>query len=344
MASNSLVNTSSDPARYNFKNDAQYDITATITHPVSYVGEIALEGYGTTYGDGGVAVIDGGTTGASYILFTVSGSRWWRLANFHFKNNGATGSANGVVISSVNSQINCVTVSNVRGNGIVLGTLSRLYRCSFFECNQSNTAAFGGLNTSSASNVVLLNCMFHHNTFAGAIGDNVSVLTAVNCVFSDQTYGIYTSSNNASMMIANCDFYNNTYGIYATNSAYGPVQIINCNFVKNTTNDCIRTSSTRYLWQMINCAFGSGTMASSGGISSNCNAEQIGSITYAANVTPWVDPANGDFRINLAAAKAAGIGAFTQRKSGYTGTIAYPDIGAAQSAASGGSTLIVIED
>ncbi len=65
---------------------------------------------------------------------------------------------------------------------------------------------------------------------------------------------------------------------------------------------------------------------------------ESGSITYAADVTPWVDPANGDFRITLAAAKSAGRGSFTQTQSSYTGTIGYPDIGAAQSASTNATT------
>lgn len=48
------------------------------------------------------------------------------------------------------------------------------------------------------------------------------------------------------------------------------------------------------------------------------------------NATPWIDPANGDFRINLAAAKGTGRGNFTETQASYTGTVAYPDIGAGQ--------------
>lgn len=41
----------------------------------------------------------------------------------------------------------------------------------------------------------------------------------------------------------------------------------------------------------------------------------------------YCDPANGNFTINLAAAKNAGRGAFG---TGLTSTIGYPDIGASQ--------------
>lgn len=80
--------------------------------------------------------------------------------------------------------------------------------------------------------------------------------------------------------------------------------------------------------------------ASLGGISVS------GSVTYAADQTPWSDPGDGDFRITLTAAKAAGLGAFTETQAGYGDpnvTVGYPDMGAAQTAstnaaaASGGS-------
>jgi hypothetical protein len=66
----------------------------------------------------------------------------------------------------------------------------------------------------------------------------------------------------------------------------------------------------------------------------------IGSVTYATDVTPWVDPTNGDFRINLAAAKGTGRGTFTQTASSYAGTVGYPDIGAAQSTGGGSGGAI----
>ena len=74
-------------------------------------------------------------------------------------------------------------------------------------------------------------------------------------------------------------------------------------------------------------------MPSSGSI-----VENIGAVTYGANLTPWVDPANGDFRINLAAAKGAGRGTFLQTSASYTGTVGFPDIGAAQHLDSGGAS------
>jgi len=66
---------------------------------------------------------------------------------------------------------------------------------------------------------------------------------------------------------------------------------------------------------------------------------QSGAVTYGSNLTPWVDPANGDFRINLTAANWAGRGAFTETASSYAGTVGFPDIGAAQSKTGSGGTF-----
>ena len=57
--------------------------------------------------------------------------------------------------------------------------------------------------------------------------------------------------------------------------------------------------------------------------------EEIGTIIYPVDVTPWVAPDTGDFRISLSQAKNAGRG-FWLQTGAYSGTVGYPDIGAAQ--------------
>ncbi len=91
----------------------------------------------------------------------------------------------------------------------------------------------------------------------------------------------------------------------------------------------------------MNCGYGAGTQANTSGATNGTGDLDVGgAVTYASDATPWADPANGDFRISLAAAKGAGRGAFTQTAASYAGTVGYPDIGAAQSAASGGGIPI----
>jgi hypothetical protein len=110
------------------------------------------------------------------------------------------------------------------------------------------------------------------------------------------------------------------------NSAAGNVaKAINCNFVKNGGWG-VNGSAVNTL--LVNCGFGSGTQANASGTSTQ--AIEQNSVTYASGATPWNDPANGDFRIVAAAARAAGVGTFTQTQASYSGTVGYPDIGAAQ--------------
>jgi len=130
-----------------------------------------------------------------------------------------------------------------------------------------------------------------------------------------------------------CEFYNNAAaGIDLTGSTASTSLIVeNSNFLKNGTFGITSSGSALRNGQIVNCGFGSGTQTNaSGGLAANLGGINVsGTITYAANVTPWVDPANGDFTINLAVAQNGGRGKFTATAAGYGGTIGYPDIGAA---------------
>jgi hypothetical protein len=129
----------------------------------------------------------------------------------------------------------------------------------------------------------------------------------------------------------NCDIYNNVSdGINMASATVGLVS--NCNFVKNGGWGIKASAYNSRPLQVENCGFGSGTMANTNGTitAPSVNLVQSNTVTYASGVTPWVDPANGAFRINLAAAKNTGRGAFTQTQASYAGAIGYPDIGAAQ--------------
>lgn len=119
--------------------------------------------------------------------------------------------------------------------------------------------------------------------------------------------------------------------------------VVNCNFVANGgwgINFSSYTAGEITIYGANN-AFGSGTMAnSSGTITGNLGWDFDGTVSYANDVTPWTDPDNGDFRISLASAKGAGVGSFLQTQAGQDGTIAYPDIGAAQHQDTGGGSSV----
>ena len=185
-------------------------------------------------------------------------------------------------------------------------------------------------------------CVSHDNSGSNTRGFANANVALVECIADSN--GLHGFELAASGHISKCDSYNNGGDGLNIASSTAEVSVSNCNFIKNTGYG-INAASVAPGGVVLNCGFGSGTQANGSGTTNGIGMMTvIGSVTYASNVTPWTDPVNGDFRISLAAAKAAGRGTFTQTAASYAGTVGYPDIGAAQSTGGGGSTLIVIED
>lgn len=336
-----MTNAAGDTPRVNFKNNTQYDITAAMTHSIA--GPVRFEGYTTTPGDGGKASIDGGTSGASYVLLTLSGANN-DLCNFIFKNNGASGSASGVVISGAECYAEGIVVHDVRGFGLQLaGAGVRSIEGETYACNQANGVFVGGVRM-AATPTYLERHISHDNTGSNSIGiflEGVSHL--LDCIVDGNgAHGVMANHAGANEIIGLDAYENGGDGIRLNNSAAARHYIANCNFVKNGGYGINGSGSGANHGVVMNCGFGTGTMVNTSGTTTGLKSMVVvGSVNYAANITPWVDPDNGDFRINLAAAKGAGRGAFTQTASGYAGTIGYPDIGAAQHQDSGGGTTII---
>ena len=344
LTSSSLIDAAANPPRVNFKNDATYAITSAIT--CNTVGPVCYRGYSSSYGDSGRFTIDGGTTGASYALLTFTLNHQ-RLENCILQNNGATGSATGLQTSGGPARfvLRNVVVNNVRGIGINLPTAAQAVECEAYACNQSNTLGLGGFGCSTG---VIERCIAHDNTgsnnsgfVAPAGGPSPTFLHCIADTNGRDGFAIDTTVG--SVVMVNCDAYNNGRDGVRNNSAGNSlVRIVSCNFTKNAgwginISSIVKTANT----SIDTCGFGTGSEANtSGTITGTLYADVSGTVTYASNATPYTDPANGDFRISLAAAKGAGRGAFTQTQSGYAGTIGYPDIGAADAAASGGGVRI----
>lgn len=344
FVASACTNSAGDFVRCNFKNDAQYDITAAMSHGLT--GPIRFRGYSSSYGDGGRATIDGGTSGASYTLLSVNTSTnpGIRISNFVFQNNGATGTADGVGVAQGVRLVRCA-VNNVRGSGVNCGNQGVCLECEAYSCNQSNTVGKGGFQ-SGGSGVRWIRCVAHDNTSDGFIFiDNSTTQNAMHhCVSESNTrYGAWVRSRLSNKEIVGCDFYNNgADGVLIANTTdSSEIHIESCNFLKNGGYGIRDGSTVAALVTVINCGFGSGTQANTSGKFSGV-ANDEATVDYAADVTPWADPANGDFRITLAAAKGAGRGAFTQTAAGYSGTVGYPDIGAAQHQDSGTAGARVI--
>lgn len=322
---NALTDSSTHRPRVNMKGGTTYSITAALTHANSM---IRFEGYTSAVGDGGRATIDGSTNAIA--LLTVSGGGC-SLAHLILSNNGTTGTNAGLTLSSAPILVTDIVVHNIRGAGINATTNGIvLEECEAYLCNTSNTASSGGFTTSVVA--TYFNCISHDNAGANNNGFYNSGWAAyINCIAdTNGLHGWLVAATNSTM--TNCDAYNNGGDGLRGATSSQPINARNCNFIKNGGWG-VNSSVTDQIGSIRNCGFGSGTQANtSGTVTAPANNEilELGSVTYASGVTPWVDPANGDFRINLATAKGTGRGTFTQTQASYAGTIGYSDIGAAQ--------------
>lgn len=329
-----MTNASGDIPRVNLKTGTNYSITAAMTHANN--GPMRFEGYTSSTGDGGRAIIDGGTSGTSYVLLTCSATHVV-LRSLIFQNNGATGSSAGLVISGARSLATSCVVNSVRGHGFSLtGAGASTRECEAYTCNQSNTANTAGFSLGNTGGGAI-RCISHDNSGSNSKGffSSNTENYLIDCIADTNGSDGFASAVSfaQSFFFFGCEFYNNAGDGIEVNNSTGSVMLIveNCNFIKNGGWGLLGSGTAAKTGIIRNCGFGTGTQANtSGNISAMGGVEELGSVNYATDATPWVDPANGDFRINLAAAKGTGRGAFTQTASSYAGTVAYPDIGAAQ--------------
>jgi hypothetical protein len=323
------------------------NITAAMTH--ANAGPIRFQGMTASPGDLGKWTIDGGTSGASYSLLTVSGADN-DLLDLIAQNNGASGSAAGVTLTGARVGAYRCVVHDVRGNGFALGGAVQDYleECEAYACNQSNTANLAGFLIQSSQEIV--RCISHDNTGSNSHGflsnNSGNCPTYVGCIAdTNGGDGFRHTAAGGTVFLLGCDSYNNgSDGVDAANASSNvTLRVENCNFLKNAGYGVNGSGAGTRSGRLVNNGFGSGTQANTSGTTTGLGStEETGSVTYASGVTPWVDPANGDFRINLSAAKGVGRGSFTETQGGYTGTVAFPDIGAGQS--KGGGFVLVEDD
>lgn len=327
-----LTNAAGDYPRINFKNTATYSITAATTQAS---GPCVYQGYTTTAGDGGKATIDGGVAGASYVLLSTGNDT--TTTDFIFQNNGASASATGVVLAGTRGTVFRCVVNSVRGFGFVINNLNTMIQCEAYAVNQSGTADASGFSV--AGTATLIRCISHDNAGATTHGFRsgaTGYVTLTDCIADTNGGRGFKNDGVVPVMIDSCEFYNNGSDGYFS-STTNNVIIQNSNFIKNGGWGVLCTAATNRLGYILNCGFGSGSQANTSGTTNLlAGIVEIGSVTYASGVTPWTDPANGNFSINLTAAKAAGTGAYTQTQGGYSGTTGFPDIGAAQSSSTAG--------
>ena len=319
-----LVGTSGFPARVNFKNDINpYLPTASLAH--SLAGPVVFQGYTSSYGDKGRATFDAGAT--AIIVINSTGAQIG-FADIIVTNNGASGTNIGLVCSGARSfALRCVAY-NIRSSGMT-GASNAFIECEAYQCNKSFSAGQGGFGAFGN----FTNCIAHRNTGSVNCAGFITPNTMTGCIAADNSGSGVQFNSATQATIRNCDFYNNAVSGIAVGTGGLGIVVVNSNFIKNTGYG-INCSTTGIVFSLRN-GFGAGTMANTlGTINPSTTAvTEVDSLTYPANVTPWADPTNGDYRITLVQAKNVGYSEFPESDTSYSAlanTIAYPDIGAAQ--------------
>lgn len=315
--------------RVNLKNDQTYSMTASLASFGSSAS--VVQGYTSSVNDGGRATIDGGTsTGA---LVTDVGVGGMQFIDLIFKTSITTGTLDLFTTTRLSGFTRCV-FTGARNNGIAVTADGEvLIECEAYDNNKANTASKAGFYLPNRA--LLTRCIAHDNAGSNTIGFLVTtgLVTLQNCISdTNGKYGIsFTGASfNGGYIVSNCDIYNNgSDGINVVTGSVNPLLIENTNFIKNTGAG-INNVSVLGGGFIYNCGYGAGTQANGSADTIN-NLAQSGTVTYGSNLTPWVDPANGDFRVNLAAANFAGRAFFLETAASYAGAVGYPDIGACQS-------------
>lgn len=341
-----LTNAAGNAPRVNLKGGTSYAITAAVAHANNGV---TFQGYAAAAGDGGRAVIDGGTAGASYALLSLSATTCV-LRDLTFQNNGASGSAVGVVVGA-NLWERCV-VHDVRGHGFHCSGANHgpLVECEAYACNQGNATNSGGFVIGSAT-ATLTRCVAHDNVGSNNVGFVLfGGATLTNCIAdTNGSHGVgLLGGSNITATLSACSLYANVgSGIHlASGSSTFRLHADSCIFVNNGVWAVNNAATAPNYINLLNNAYYNNTSGMVNGTTAQLT--EAGAVTLTGS--PFVDAANGDFRLNNTAGagqacRGTGRGAFTQTAAAYAGTVSFPDIGAAQhqevaSGGGGGGVLV----
>jgi len=329
-----MANSAGDQVRINVKNNQTYTVTTTLSLPSSVI----VQGYTTTVGDGGRATFTTSTAGSSMFNSAANAS----VFDLEIASTASSSNAFGISGAS-NSNCNYVrlVIHGWRGAGLVAGTQSNIIEVEAYDNNKGNTSTSGqdsGIVAQTGCKV--FSCYSHDNTGSNANGFSTANTVGdifVNCIADSNGkdgFRVDTVSALGNFALIGCDSYNNGGdGINLAGQTAGSISTVwiqNCNLIKNTGKGINKSSTATIQGYVYNCGYGSGTQANSGGDSALGSLIESGKITYASNVTPYSAPTTGNFSNVLAAAQGVGRSFFLETDGTNTGTVGFPDIGAAQ--------------
>ena len=332
-------NAGASPVRVNLKNDQTYSVTVAMNLG-SLGGAAVLQGYGTSPGDLGKAILSSNLTSGSN--FTCSGSNSQNFIDLVFFN---TGAANANHLFSTSVAVFCLrcVFHGARASGFLNSAAIPIFiaECEAYDCNKSNSAGTAGFECASSGGLLIcVSCYSHDHSGSNGQGFSSTAISGgmvlINCI-SESNGGSGLLWNNgvssAATILAsiNSDYYNNAGdGIKIASTAAGPfAYLINNNFLKNVGKGINNTQASQP-GIIYNNGRGSGSQANGSGDALGAIVDSVTDITYASGVTPWNLPTTGDFSIVLAAAQGVGRSFFTETDGTNAGTLGYPDIGSAQ--------------
>jgi len=348
-----MVGTGGEPLRVNFKNGVTYTVTDTVTHNIS--GYVRFEGYTTSPGDGGFATLQGPATGtaASLLVFSATNNE---LQYFILDQNGDAGTAStgGLHITAAGTTVKNVRVKNMWRAGFLIEGASYLESCEAHSCNVDDANDYGGFKIVEES--VLVRCWSHDN--GPGAGDSEGVVVTADST-EPVTFIEFVSENNgangveipvshAFVVFINCTFVNNVESGLEMNgltvTTRSTIIAQNCIFSDNGQYGVEYDTDDARGYPYIDIP---GFYSNTSGETVNVNASFIsGAITFSAN--PLTDAANGNVALNSTAgggvdAKGVGRDTFLQDSAIYSATTsASRDIGAAQSAGTGGGAAATV--
>jgi hypothetical protein len=289
MLNGTLIGAANETLRVNFKNNATYSITAACQN--FNAGPFTLQGYSSTVGDGGKAIIDGGTTGAAYVLLANFGGRAV-LVDLILQNNGASSSSSLYTTSASALVFRCAFNSG-RGAAVSAGADTVIIECEAYGCNQ-NGGVNAGVFTAGSSRMIAVRCIAHDNTAGttNGFGASSGFLHCIDCVADSNSGSGFYASSTGIVNLQNCVSYGNTVDGFQA-AAGNNFIAMNCLFVNNGAYGInLTTPASSIALVSTNGFFGNGT-APTTGVTSPVAANAI---TLTAN--PFADAPNGDFDLN----------------------------------------------
>lgn len=322
-----------NPPRINFKNDATYSISALIGSPNAV--QLWYQGYASTPGDGGQAVLDAGGADISLVTF---GNITVVVADFIFQNNAAAGS-HAILNSQGGVFLRCVFHDGGQSVSVLGGTTAATYffACEFYKLGLANPSNVGLAINGAGGGAVCYNCYFHDFTVlppvntTGVIRD-AGINPVINCVF-DNIAGdaiFITDSANGSQRYHIGNSFSNIGGYCYNNAgAASNRRLFLFNNLYANVGGFLRNPPLGTSPNMQGYIFNTAGFGVKGQrILNQKGMIEVGSIVTAGN--PFNAPNTGDFSLIAPEAMGAGWAPFMETASGKSGTVSFPDIGATQ--------------